>query len=68
MKFEISRDEYVSGGNVGCPRCGAVLGMRHVLKIMGKRTIVVMPACCWGIIAGPFSFDISEGSALAGSL
>lgn len=54
MKFEISRDEYVSGGNVGCPGCGAVLGMRHVLKIMGKRTIVVMPACCWGIIAGPF--------------
>lgn len=54
MKLEISRDEYVSGGNVGCPGCGAVLGMRHVLKIMGKRTIVVMPACCWGIIAGPF--------------
>jgi pyruvate/2-oxoacid:ferredoxin oxidoreductase beta subunit len=54
VKFEISGDEYVSGGNVGCPGCGAVLGMRHVLKIMGKRTIVVMPACCWGIIAGPF--------------
>jgi len=54
VRFEISMDEYVSGGNVGCPGCGAVLGMRHVLKIMGRRTIVVMPACCWGIIAGPF--------------
>jgi pyruvate/2-oxoacid:ferredoxin oxidoreductase beta subunit len=28
--------------------------MRHVLKILGKKTIVVMPACCWGIIAGPY--------------
>ena len=54
VKLEIPKDEYVSGGNVGCPGCGAVLGMRRVLKIMGKRTIVVMPACCWGIIAGPF--------------
>ena len=50
----ISSEEYVSGGNVGCPGCGAVLGMRHVLKVLGKQTVVVMPACCWGIIAGPF--------------
>jgi pyruvate/2-oxoacid:ferredoxin oxidoreductase beta subunit len=52
--LNIPRDEYVSGGNLGCPGCGAVLGMRHVLKIMGKKTVVVMPASCWGIIAGPF--------------
>ena len=54
LKSRIPTDEYVSRGNVGCPGCGAVLGMRHALKIMGRDTIVVMPACCWGIIAGPF--------------
>jgi pyruvate/2-oxoacid:ferredoxin oxidoreductase beta subunit len=54
MNLQISQDEFVSGGNMGCPGCGAVLGMRHVLKVMGKRTIVVMPACCWSIITGPF--------------
>jgi len=54
MKLTVRNEEYISGGNMGCPGCGAVLSMRHVLKIMGRKTIVVMPACCWSIIAGPF--------------
>ena len=54
MDLEVSRDEYISGGNMGCPGCGAVLGMRHVLKVLGRRVIVVMPASCWGIISGPY--------------
>jgi pyruvate/2-oxoacid:ferredoxin oxidoreductase beta subunit len=28
--------------------------MRLVLKELGPRTIVVLPACCWSIIAGPW--------------
>ncbi len=28
--------------------------MRMVLKGLGPKTIVVMPACCWTIIAGPW--------------
>ncbi len=54
MQLKVPHAEYVSFGNVGCPGCGAVLSMRHVLKILGKKAIVVMPACCWGIIAGPY--------------
>lgn len=54
MNLKVSQDEFISGGNMGCPGCGAVLGMRHVLKIMGKRTIIVMPACCWSIVCGPY--------------
>jgi pyruvate ferredoxin oxidoreductase beta subunit/2-oxoisovalerate ferredoxin oxidoreductase beta subunit len=28
--------------------------MRHALKVLGDDTIVVLPACCWSIIAGGF--------------
>jgi pyruvate/2-oxoacid:ferredoxin oxidoreductase beta subunit len=28
--------------------------MRMVLKELGEKTIVVLPACCWSIIAGPY--------------
>jgi pyruvate/2-oxoacid:ferredoxin oxidoreductase beta subunit len=28
--------------------------MRLVLKELGEKTIVVLPACCWSIIAGPY--------------
>jgi pyruvate ferredoxin oxidoreductase beta subunit/2-oxoisovalerate ferredoxin oxidoreductase beta subunit len=28
--------------------------MRFALKALGKKTMVVIPACCWGVIAGPY--------------
>ena len=43
-------------GNTACPGCGAALAMRHVVKELGERTIVVVPACCWAIIAGQFPY------------
>jgi len=42
---------------VACPGCGAALAMRLALKALGKNTIVVIPACCWSIIAGPFPYS-----------
>ena len=44
----------MSSGHLACPGCGAPLAMRLVLKGLGPKTIVVMPACCWSIIAGPW--------------
>jgi pyruvate ferredoxin oxidoreductase beta subunit/2-oxoisovalerate ferredoxin oxidoreductase beta subunit len=44
--------ELVEPGHMGCPGCGGALSMRHALKVLGPETIVVMPACCWAIIAG----------------
>ena len=41
-------------GHVGCPGCGAAIAMRFTLKALGEKTIVVLPACCWSIIAGPY--------------
>ncbi|HEX77206.1 MAG TPA: pyruvate synthase subunit beta [Dehalococcoidia bacterium] len=52
--FSIPRDEYLYSGHSGCPGCGATLTMRHVLKAMGPRTVVVVCASCWTGIAGYF--------------
>jgi len=31
--------------------------MRYALKALGPNTMVVIPACCWSIIAGPFPYS-----------
>jgi pyruvate/2-oxoacid:ferredoxin oxidoreductase beta subunit len=46
--------ELLDSGHLACPGCAAPLAMRLVLKELGEKTIVVLPACCWSIIAGPF--------------
>ena len=50
--FEIPQDDYMYPGHVGCPGCGATIAMKFALKALGEKTIVVLPACCWGVIAG----------------
>jgi pyruvate/2-oxoacid:ferredoxin oxidoreductase beta subunit len=46
--------EWVHPGHVGCPGCGATIAMRFVLKALGEKTMMVLPACCWSVIAGPY--------------
>jgi pyruvate/2-oxoacid:ferredoxin oxidoreductase beta subunit len=54
IKDAIPRQELLESGHLACPGCCAPLAMRLVLKALGPRTIVALPACCWSIIAGPF--------------
>lgn len=54
MELDIKDNEYMYSGHVGCPGCGAAIAMRFTLKALGDKTIVVLPACCWSIIAGPY--------------
>ena len=54
IRDRIPREELMDSGHLACPGCGAALAMRLVLKALGERTIVALPACCWSIIAGPF--------------
>ncbi|HVO67843.1 MAG TPA: 3-methyl-2-oxobutanoate dehydrogenase subunit beta [Syntrophales bacterium] len=54
MQLDTPDQEYMHSGHVGCPGCGAAIAMRFMLKAMGEKTIVVLPACCWSIIAGPY--------------
>lgn len=54
LKNVIPQAELLECGHLACPGCGAALAMRLVLKALGDRTIVTLPACCWSIIAGPW--------------
>jgi pyruvate/2-oxoacid:ferredoxin oxidoreductase beta subunit len=54
FKDSIPKLELLDSGHLACPGCGAALAMRMVLKVLGEKTIVALPACCWSIIAGPY--------------
>jgi pyruvate/2-oxoacid:ferredoxin oxidoreductase beta subunit len=54
IKDVVPKLELLDSGHLACPGCGAPLAMRLVLKELGEKTIVVLPACCWSIIAGPY--------------
>ncbi|MGQ9477690.1 MAG: 3-methyl-2-oxobutanoate dehydrogenase subunit beta [Candidatus Bipolaricaulia bacterium] len=49
--------ELMLSGHLACQGCGAALAMRYALKALGERTIAVIPACCWTIIAGAFPYS-----------
>ena len=46
--------DYVFSGHAACPGCGAAIAMRILLKALGEKTVMVIPACCWSIIAGAY--------------
>jgi pyruvate/2-oxoacid:ferredoxin oxidoreductase beta subunit len=54
IRDAIPQPELLDSGHLACPGCGAPLAMRMVLKELGEKTVVVLPACCWSIIAGPY--------------
>jgi len=51
---DIQGSELVHPGHLGCQGCGASLVMKNVLEGLGKDAIIVLPACCWTVLAGPF--------------
>ncbi len=54
---EVAEREIMTSGHVACPGCGAALAMRLALKTLGRDTILVIPACCWAVIDGPFPYS-----------
>ncbi|MDH4299264.1 MAG: thiamine pyrophosphate-dependent enzyme [Dehalococcoidia bacterium] len=47
-------EELFYSGHSACQGCGLALGLRHVVKTLGKNTVGVIPAGCSSIIAGAF--------------
>lgn len=56
MPLTIPREEYMQEGHSACAGCGAALSMRYVLKGMGPKTAVTVPASCWSVIPGEFPY------------
>ena len=50
----VPEGDLLTSGHLACPGCAAPLAMKLALKALGPNTIVVMPACCFTIIAGPW--------------
>jgi pyruvate ferredoxin oxidoreductase beta subunit/2-oxoisovalerate ferredoxin oxidoreductase beta subunit len=48
--------ELMTSGQLSCAGCGATLTMRMVLKALGEKTVLVIPACCWSVIDGPMPY------------
>jgi len=57
IKLTIPEEEIMSPGHLACQGCGASLAMRYVLKTLGRKTILSIPACCWAVIDGPFPYS-----------
>jgi len=43
---DLTDEEMLFHGSPGCPGCGAYLGLRHALKILGPKTIIVNSTGC----------------------
>ncbi len=48
--------ELLFPGHSACAGCGAMILARHVLRILGENTIVVLPASCFTLLAGLHPF------------
>ncbi|MCK5291344.1 MAG: 3-methyl-2-oxobutanoate dehydrogenase subunit beta [Thermoplasmata archaeon] len=60
-KTTIPEEELMHPGHIACLGCGGGLAMRYMLKALGRRTIVSVPACCWAIMHGKhpsFALDV----------
>src|SRR5208282_641360 len=53
-KLTIPSQELMFSGHAACPGCGPALAMRLLLKGLGPRTLISIPACCWTVIGTPY--------------
>ncbi|MDH4197637.1 MAG: pyruvate synthase subunit beta, partial [Candidatus Aminicenantes bacterium] len=54
MTLTLPEEELMSCGHMACQGCGAAQAMRYVLKALGQKTILCIPACCWAVIDGAY--------------
>jgi pyruvate ferredoxin oxidoreductase beta subunit len=47
---DLPLEEYYIPGSAACPGCPATIAMRIVFKAIGKKMIMVVPACCTAVI------------------
>ena len=52
--MDLDKEEYVLPGNPSCLGCPASLGLRMLGKVLGPKTVLVIPASCSSIIQGVY--------------
>lgn len=58
--MEIMENEFVHSGSFACPGCGLTVAFRHVVKALGKNTVVVTTAGCGSVVAGYYPMTTSK--------
>lgn len=53
---ELSKEEYFLKGHIACAGCGLAIALRLLFKALGRKVILVVPACCSSVIPGPYPF------------
>lgn len=51
--------EILHSGHLACAGCGITPMLRLALKVFGPRTVLVVPACCFAVVDGPFPYSAS---------
>ena len=50
--MQLPEEEYVLPGTRACSGCGLALAYRHILKALGEKTILTIPASCLTVLHG----------------
>ncbi len=56
MQEVIRPEEVMRSGHAACPGCGLAMGMRMVLRALGKRAVVVVVPSCVAVVSGPYPY------------
>ncbi len=54
------KDEMMNPGHFACPGCGEALAFRHVLRVIGRRAVVVATAGCGSVVDGYYPITASK--------
>jgi len=52
--------EILRSGHAACPGCGLAIGMRLVLRALGRRAVVVVVPSCVAVVTGPYPCSAME--------
>ena len=52
--------EILRSGHAACPGCGLAIGMRMVLRALGKKAVVVVVPSCVAVVTGPYPYSAME--------
>ncbi len=52
--MKIPEEEFLAPGHRGCAGCGATVGVRLALKVLGKNTVAVSATGCLEVITTPY--------------
>jgi pyruvate ferredoxin oxidoreductase beta subunit len=54
MILGLNEKEYFASGHRACAGCGEALALRHILKVSGDDTILVMATGCMEVVSTPY--------------